>query len=113
MNSNCFSPPKSVFANSEFLDFISGRKELINHKNVFKRFFTASLEDKNIIDMQRENSALSNNKIKKQILNADKDNFNNNNMRKQGSQELHKINYYYNNNSNIFMINACSKDIIA
>ncbi|KAM0685741.1 hypothetical protein COBT_003044, partial [Conglomerata obtusa] len=98
MNLNSFSPPKSVFGNSEFLDLISGRQELINHKDVIKRFFTGSLEDKNIIDMQRENSALSNNKIKKQILNDYKDDFNIKNGRKQGSQALNKNNNNYNNN---------------
>ncbi|KAM0684994.1 hypothetical protein COBT_003797 [Conglomerata obtusa] len=112
MNYDCFSPPKSVFANSEFLDLISGRHELHNCKNVFKRSFMGSLEDKNTIDMQRENLGISNNKIKKQILNADKDDLNIKNMRKQGSQELNKNNDNYNNNSNVFKINACSKDII-
>ncbi|KAM0685433.1 hypothetical protein COBT_003357, partial [Conglomerata obtusa] len=113
MNSDCFSPPKSVFANSEFLDLISRRHELHNCKDVIKRFFTGSLEDENIIDMQLENSALSNNKIKKQISNDYKDDFNNKNMRKQGSQALNKNNNNYNNNGNICMIKPCSKDIIA
>ncbi|KAM0685112.1 hypothetical protein COBT_003679, partial [Conglomerata obtusa] len=86
MNSNCFSPPKNIFANSEFLDLISGRQELHNCKGVFKRFSTGSLKHENNIDMKRKNLGISNNKIKKQILNADKDDLNIKNMRKQGSQ---------------------------
>jgi hypothetical protein len=64
INSNSFSPPKSVFANSEFLDLISGRHELHICKVVFKIIFAGSLKDKNIIDMQRENLGISNNNKK-------------------------------------------------
>ncbi|KAM0685491.1 hypothetical protein COBT_003298 [Conglomerata obtusa] len=113
MNYDCFSPPKSVFANSEFLDLISGRHELHNCKNVFTRFFTGSLEDENIRDMQRENFVISKNKLIKHILDDDKDDLNNNNMKKYELQELNKNNNNYNNKSNIFMIHACSKYIIA
>ena len=70
------------------------------------------MEDEDIIDMQRENSALSNNKIKKQILNDYKDDFNNKNKRKQKTHELHKNNDNHNNNGNIYMIKTFSKDII-
>jgi hypothetical protein len=79
---------------------------------MYLRYSTGSLKDKNIIDMQRENFGISNYKIKKQMLNDDKDVLNIENKKKQELQRLNNNNNY-DNNSNVFMINSCSKDIIA
>ncbi|KAM0681485.1 hypothetical protein COBT_004121, partial [Conglomerata obtusa] len=68
--------------------------------------------DKNIIDMQHVNFGISNNN-KKQIFNADKDDFNIKNEKKQGLHELNNSNHNYNKKGNIYMIKTCSKDIIA